>query len=221
MYLKVPASTRSLPPGKSWIAINTAASAGSTGNGMNFSGGVGAASFGNLDGGGVNPADLLASLTAVSGNVTKLGAATVRGVPVTEFRVNVDPAKAARMPGWEGASFREFASSLGNGDLPVDVWVDSQNLVRQMQVSQPVSHSPTTITFVQVVDFYDFGVPVRISAPPAAQVVTESSASGSASGGVSIGSVSYSLGFKGQAGMSPAHVPSPASPAQAVPPNSP
>jgi hypothetical protein len=58
------------------------------------------------------PADLLASLTAISGSVTKQGTATIRGVPVTQYRVNIDLAKAAaRVPGWERASFRESGSA--------------------------------------------------------------------------------------------------------------
>jgi hypothetical protein len=191
-YIKFPASAEALPHGKSWIAVDASASADGSLAGMGVAEGIGAF-FGSPDGGGVNPADLLASLTAISGNVTKLGAATVRGVPVTEFRVNVDPAKAAaRLPGWERPSFRDFASSLGTGDIPVDVWVDGQNLVRRMQVSlhPPAgTGAPTGGTLVQVTDFYDFGVPVRVSAPPAAQVastsqfISGSSASASGSSG--------------------------------------
>jgi hypothetical protein len=44
---------------------------------------------------------------------------------VTEYRVNIDLAKAAaRVPGWERASFKEFAQSLGTSTIPVNVWVD-------------------------------------------------------------------------------------------------
>jgi hypothetical protein len=217
VYIRVPVGSGTLPHGKSWIAIDTGASAGDSPTGMNVL-------LGGLGSDGVNPADLLASLTAVSGNVTKLGAATVRGVPVTEFRVNVDVAKAAaRLPGWERAGFRDFASNLGTGDIPVDVWVDSQNLVRQMQLSL---HPPTGtgasagMTIVQVTDFYDFGVPVRVSAPPAAQVASMPG-SGFTSG--SCASCSSFAGFGGSSGSSgssgsptPPRVSGTLSPAQAA-----
>jgi len=194
-YIRIPAGAGALPRGKSWIAIDTGDSADSSLAGMG-------ALFGGSGIDGVNPADLLASLTAVSGNVTKLGAATVRGVPVTEFRVDVDPAKAAaRLPLWERASFRDFASSLGTGDIPVDVWVDSQNLVRQMQVSlHPSAGTGASAgeTLVQVTDFYDFGVPVRVSAPPAAQVASMSQMTTGSS--VSFSGMTGSSGSTGSTG---------------------
>jgi hypothetical protein len=203
VYIKVPGSAGGLPHGKSWIAVDTGNSADSSFAGMGAAEGIGAF-FGSSDGDGADPADLLASLTAISGNVTKLGAATVRGVPVTEFRVNVDLAKAAtRLPGWERAGVRDFASSLGTSDIPVEVWVDGQNLVRRMQVSlhPPASTgTPAGTTYVQVTDFYDFGVPVRVSAPPAAQVASMSQMTSGSSvsfGGMSSVSSGSSGGFSG------------------------
>ena len=86
-------------------------------------------------GGGTDPADLLASLTAISSGVTNLGTTTIRGVQVTGFRVDIDPAKAAaRVPRWERAGFLGFTGSLGPGAIPVDVWVDGQNLVRRVKL---------------------------------------------------------------------------------------
>ena len=129
MYIKVPAGAgASLPKGKSWIVADQGMAGGPA------SSGLGVALPGPLGAGNGDPADLLASLTAISGSVTKQGTATIRGVPVTEYRVNTDLAKAAaRVPGWERASFREFAQSLGTGTIPVYVWVDSQHLVRRMR----------------------------------------------------------------------------------------
>lgn len=164
-YVKFPSGSGSLPDGKSWIALKTGTSEG----------------FGNsLLGpfGGTDPADLLASLTAVSASVTRLGPATIRGVKVTGFRVEVDPSKAAaRVPSQERAGFQEFASSLGRGTIPVDVWVDSQNLVRRVKLSLHLpdgngTSGPTQM--VEVTDFYDFGVPVRVSPPPASQTASMS-----------------------------------------------
>lgn len=171
MYIKMPAGDgTSLPKGKSWIAV---------GPGMPgdlAASGLGGALPGPLGAGNGDPADLLASLTAISGSVTKHGTATIRDVQVTQYRVNIDLAKAAaRVPGWERASFKEFAQSLGTGTIPVDVWVDSHNLVRRMREalhmpSEPGTPAGTVVT--QTTDFYDFGVSVRVSAPPAAEVAS-------------------------------------------------
>jgi len=154
-----------MPDGKSWIALGTGTS-----------GGLGSSLFGPF--GGTDPADLLASLTAVSSSVTSLGPTTIRGVKVTGFRVDIDPAKAAaRIPSRERAGFREFISSLGSGPIPVDVWVDSQNLVRRVKLSLHLPDGEGTSAkthMVEVTDFYDFGVPVRVSAPPASQIASMS-----------------------------------------------
>ncbi len=164
-YIKIPGGAGGmLPHGKSWIAVNAGTSGGLESSLLS--------SFG----GGTDPADLLASLTAISASVTDLGTATIRGVRVTGFRVDVDPAKAAaRVPRSERAGFLQFTGSLGSGLIPVEVWVDNQNLVRQVKLSM---HLPgglgatASAQMVQVTDFYDFGVPVRVSAPPASQIAS-------------------------------------------------
>jgi hypothetical protein len=164
-YIKLPGGSGPMPDGKSWVALDTG-----TPDGLDTS------LFGPF--GGTDPADLLASLTAISASVTSLGPATIRGVKVTGFRVDIDPAKAAaRVPGWERAGFRQFISSLGTGPIPVDVWVDGQNLVRQVKLTLHLpggQGAPASTQMVQVTDFYDFGVPVRVSAPPASQVASMS-----------------------------------------------
>ena len=171
MYIKMPAGAgASLPKGKSWIAVDPGALGDLTASGLE------GALPGPFGAGNSDPADLLASLTAISGGVTKQGTATIGGVPVTQYRVNVDLAKAAaRVPGWERASFNEFAQSLGAGTVPVDVWVDSHNLVRRMREALHVPGdlgTPAGTVVTQTTDFYDFGVPVRVSAPPAAEVAS-------------------------------------------------
>jgi hypothetical protein len=166
-YIKVPGGAGGpLSHGKAWIAVDA---------GMPGGPGAGGSLLGP-PGTGTDPADLLASLTAISSSVTRLGTSAIRGVPVTGFGVDVDPAKAAaRLPRWERASFVEFAQTLGRGAIPVDVWVDEQNLVRRVTLSLHLpggAGAPAGARFVEATDFYDFGVPVRVSAPPAAQVAS-------------------------------------------------
>jgi hypothetical protein len=144
------------------------------------------------DGGG-DPADLLAALTAISSGVTKIGTAIIRGVPVTGFAIKVDPAKAAGIPTADQAAVKALATSFGAAEIPVDVWVDGQNLVRREKLTLPLpggSGAPAGSSLTVTTDFYDFGEPVQVSAPPASQVDTEkfpfaagsSSVSGSGSG---------------------------------------
>jgi hypothetical protein len=203
-YVKISSLGSALPHGKTWLAIDT-------GNAGLASGMLGP--FGSTD----NPADLLASLTSVAGSERNLGRAVVRGVPVTEYQVNIDPAKmAAKVPASERTSLREFAQALGKGAIPVDVWVDGQNMVRQVRLSL---HMPSSIDgtpglgnfrISETIDFYDFGVPVRVSAPPATQVTDMSGALGSSA--VSVGS---SVGSASASAMASAMPPPPAVPGSA------
>lgn len=164
-----------LPNGKTWFVIS---------DGMLGGTGAGAA-LGQFSpfGGSADPADLLKSLTGIAGSVKKVGTATIRGVTVTEYQVNIDPAKAAaRLPSSRRAGFRQFAATLGSGVIPVDVWVDGQNLVRRIQVSVHLpadSGVPAGARLTESIDFYDFGVPVRVTAPPASQVASVSQIAGS------------------------------------------
>ena len=171
VYIKMPAEGgASLPKGKSWIAL-----------GPGMPGDLAASALGGglpgpFGGGSGNPADLLTSLTAISGSVKKQGTATIGGALTTHYRVNIDLAKAAaKLPAWEQASFKEFTQSLGARTIPVDVWVDRHNLVRRMREALPmpgIAGPPKGTVLTQTTDFYDFGVPVRVSAPPAAQVAS-------------------------------------------------
>jgi hypothetical protein len=196
MYIKVPAAVSGsgfvgsgLPKGKSWVALPDAASGDSSYSAL----------FGPFDGGG-DPAGLLESLTAASSSVTKLGPSVIRGVPVTGFSLKIDPAKAgAKIPAADRAAIEASLKSFGTAQIPVDVWVDSQNLVRREKLSLAMptgSGAPAGTKITMTTDFYDFGVPVRVSAPPASQVAQESQliTSGSASGSSSASASGSSAG---------------------------
>lgn len=208
VYVKVPADgSAALPHGKTWLVMD-AGSAGPLDS-----------PFGEF-GGGSDPTDMLASLTAIAGSERVLGATRVRGVPVTGYQVNIDPSKlAARAPAAERASLRQFAQSLGKSTVPVDVWVDNENEVRQVRLS-PRTPGGTMIPgnprLTLTVDFYDFGVPVDVSAPPAAQVTSLGAAGmGEVSGGIiSSASASAVASVLPVASLTPG-------PAGAVPPGAP
>lgn len=166
VYVKLSAGDGLAPPrGKSWFVIS---------DGM--LGGTSAAGALGPFAGGADPADLLTTLTGIAGSEKKVGTATVRGVAVTEYQVNIDPAKAAaHLPSSQRASFRQFAAALGSSAIPVDVWVDNQNLVRRIQVSLHLpagSGVPAGARVTESADFYDFGLPVHVTAPPPSQVAS-------------------------------------------------
>jgi hypothetical protein len=192
-YVKLPGGATTngggLPKGKTWVAVPDGTS--------------GASAMLMLGASGGDPADLLAALTAMSSGVSKIGTATIRGVPVTGFAIKVDPAKATTgILGTDRAGVEALAKAFGTAEIPIDVWVDGQNLVRRERLTLPIpggSGAPAGSHLVLTTDFYDFGVPVRVTAPPASQVAAEGSqfavgsggtnGSGSGSGSVSSSSV--------------------------------
>ena len=103
-------------------------------------------------------------------DVQDLGIEDVRGEPATHIqgilrlkRALKDATKADREK--LEASFEPFEE----GPVPVDVWLDGQNRLRRfsMQVHAPDSSSDIVVS----VDYFEFGVPVTVAAPPAAEVI--------------------------------------------------
>jgi hypothetical protein len=193
VYVKLPA-----PPGvpflkrKSWLGISLPSRAAGAGVPFLPLGGVSA-----------NPMDLLSALTMIGSKVTALGPATVRGVAVTHYRVNVNLAKAeAHQRPQARAEFRSFVSSVGLATLRVDVWVDGQARVRRIAISLPMPRSsglPAGFRVSETADYYDFGIPVQVSAPPAREVLSTGAFSQSFSIAVSGSGASF-----GQASPPPA-----------------
>jgi hypothetical protein len=183
LYVKLPeAPGAPFPQGKVWAEISLPRRAED-----------GSLPFLPLGDVNANPMDLLSALTVIASKVTDLGPATIRGVAVTHYRVSVDLAKAeAHQRPQARAEFHSFARSVGSATLPVNVWVDGQARVSRIAISLPMPHGlgmPAGFRVSETVDYYDFGVPVQVSAPPASEVMRAGefrqsiSVSGSSSGG--------------------------------------
>jgi hypothetical protein len=116
---------------------------------------------------------MLAYLRATSGKIEKVGTEKIRGVETTHYRAKVDLDKvAAQAPPslrkTYRASIQSLKQGLGTDTIPVDVWVDGDNLVRRLAEHLPVAQGGK-IDFS--VDFYDFGAPVSIAPPPASETL--------------------------------------------------
>jgi hypothetical protein len=62
------------------------------------------------------------------------------------------------------------------------VWIDGQGQVRQEDLTVAATSGSTAVSADVTVQYYDFGAPVDLVAPPAGQVVDFSSISGAPSG---------------------------------------
>lgn len=117
----------------------------------------------------VRPAQLVAFLSTVS-DVEKIGTGEERGVPVTRYRARLDVERALNeLPERErvilGETIREYWTDGATAGIPVDLAVDAEGRLSRVTVIVP-DDTPL------VLEFYDYGVVVKPTAPPADEVVT-------------------------------------------------
>lgn len=174
VYVKLPSQVAAkLPGGKPWIEIdlNQLGHAAGIQNLTSLFGGSGS----------TNPGQFLQYLRATStAGVKKLGTGRVDGVKATQYRASIDLLKApASAPAAERASLRQAVSSLekltGLRTIPVDVWVDSQHLVRRVTMAYTITASGQTVHSQLRLDFLSYGSQPVPAAPPSSQVKNASS----------------------------------------------
>ena len=167
-YVQVPASQRGTVPGhKPWVSVNMNKVAHAKLHGASTQ----LAAPNTSD-----PGQALAQLAAVTSGVSKEGAATVAGVPVTGYRAQLSLGKLASqvqsMYGAQAAQgVRQQEQKIGTS-LPVQVWVDAQHLVRQIRYQVPVpaaAGGASGGSATETMTFTSFGGPVTITPPPASQ----------------------------------------------------
>lgn len=174
-YVRFPALDDQLPDGKSWIRANEGDSSGRTG--FDF---AELEQFAETD-----PRDLLDSLRAVTSDVETVGSEQLRGVDTTHYRAVIDPVELAKLA---PSTDREKSESLvdqiaaqsGLGPIPVDVWVDETGLVRKLSMSFSATEPGTSQSSEVSLSFelWDYGEPIDIDLPPAAQVADASAVRG-------------------------------------------
>jgi predicted small lipoprotein YifL len=163
LYMHAPTLAQQLPGGQEWLKVNVEALAKSRR--------IDLGQFRQLT--QSDPAQMLAYLRAAGGKIEKVGEEKVRGVDTTHYKAEVDLDKVAgQAPPSLRQAFRTSIQSLERGlgthTIPVDVWVDENDLVRRLEEHLPVAGGGK-IDFA--VDFFDFGTPVSVTPPPAAQTL--------------------------------------------------
>jgi hypothetical protein len=127
--------------------------------------------------GGSDPSQMLSYLNAASDSIDRVGTEDVRGTPTTRYHVVVDLLKVANaVPAAKQAAvrrtFRREVALLGTHTMPIDVWIDSRGLVRRehFDITMTPPSATTPVGMEMTIEFFDFGAPVHIVAPPARQV---------------------------------------------------
>ena len=167
-YMRLPFLASELPDGKEWVLLDLAKAAQL--RGMDFGD---MQSFAK----GSDPRQTLDYLRSISGELTNLGTEEVRGVPTTHYFAAVDwqkaLARAARDSGQAGVLAQLQNMPAAVASVPVDVWVDADNLVRRMKMAFSFGTAGQSEQAKASIDMelFDYGRPVTVEAPPAADVV--------------------------------------------------
>ncbi len=170
-YMRMPLLADKLPGGKEWVRLDLEKAASLQGLDLE-----------QLEGfaKGSDPRQMLDFLRSVSSEVTRIGTEEVRGVETTHYFAVVDFRKAladlARTSG-EQSLFTQFGGFTGAlQNLPVDVWVDADNLVRRMNMDLSFAVPGQGEAKASVaMELFDYGQPVSVDVPSASDTVDVSS----------------------------------------------
>jgi hypothetical protein len=160
LWMKSELFSAALPEGKEWLKVDI----GKAGMrlGFNFKAVM-----------GTTPADVLKQLQRTSEPIETVGEEEIDGVETTHYRASIDPAKipaADRLQRLSGSRYR-----------PIDVWVDGDDLVRQVRFDYTAKVDPAQTTRARVrltMKLFDFGTTVDVEPPPASLVVDATEAAG-------------------------------------------
>jgi hypothetical protein len=171
-YMKFPAMSSELPAGKSWVRM----AAGETAELKGFD-------FSQLEDMTENdPRKMLDFLRAAGGAIETVGTEELRGTTTTHYRVTVDLAEYEKLvPESEREELGTMAGDLleesGLAELPVDIWLDEEGLVRRLAMSFSGTQPGTTekVDGSMTFELWDYGEQLDIELPPPAQVVEAAS----------------------------------------------
>lgn len=130
---------------------------------------------GTTFGASTDPTSFSASLGSAGDDVQRVGAEKVRDADTTHYRGTIDVQKA--LSATEGVARKQVEATLGRTGLksvPFDAWIDGQGRLRKYLLTLDLPASAATggqpVKNSTQVELYDFGTPVRVTAPPAASV---------------------------------------------------
>ena len=163
-YVSSPLFESALPAGKTWISGDLEKIGR---HGVDL-GQLGA--FGKSD-----PRDMLDLLRAVSGDLEQVGDDEIRGVATTHYRTTLDADElGAQLANTEAKGladgFADTIRSSGLEEVPIDVWVDEDSLLRRLEMTIELEQLGSKAESSFSMDLFDYGEPVDVTPPSAAQV---------------------------------------------------
>ena len=142
LYVHLPATLAAKIPGtaaKPWLAVNLAALRAKLGASPSRSSSL-----------TTMPGNVLSALGTVA-TVTRVGTATIRNTPTTEYVADLQIAKLAAIdPALSAVQAAKLEAALPNGTMPIAIWLDAEGRVRQVHLRLvlpvPIRSTPATGT---------------------------------------------------------------------------
>lgn len=167
IYMRTPAAAQQLGAKKPWLRVDVKQAGQALG--------IDPSRLGQL--GGNDPRQMLDQIRSVSGDVEKLGTEKVRGADTTKYRADVDIRRYPdRLPPAQREQARVAVEKLveqtGSATYPMTLWIGDDDLVRRVRIEYDfeLPGQEEKASFSMTMEFFDFGVPVDVSPPPAKDV---------------------------------------------------
>lgn len=124
-----------------------------------------------------DPTQALEYLAGVSDDIREDGKEDVRGTATTRYRgtLNLEKAKEGQASPEVKDALDEAIKRLGVATIPATVWIDDDGRLRKLVYDFDLSKlkeaaaAGATGTMTTTFEMFDFGVPVDVAAPPAAE----------------------------------------------------
>lgn len=117
-------------------------------------------------GASTDPRDLLEFLSAVGEEIEEVGTEEVRGVETTRYHVELSVEQLVEQVAEDAreAARRGFEQA-GIETLPMDVWIDGDDLPRRVGTSFESAQGGASFDMEMTVEFFDYGEPVDVELP--------------------------------------------------------
>jgi hypothetical protein len=157
VYIQSPLFAGLTGQGKQWVKVDLGA--------------LGTGGPTDLGAGQSDPTKMLDYLRGLSSGVTRVGADDIRGVQATHYHAETSLEKALeRLPESQRAGFEAMARTVGAKPIPIDVWVDGDGHIVRIRTATDLTVNGGSVQSDVQLDYFDFGVPVNVEAPPKDQV---------------------------------------------------
>jgi hypothetical protein len=150
IYMRGPAFDPALPPGKKWLSFDLQT--------MGEQMGIDFSQLMQSQSDPVQGIEYLAGAT----DVEEVGTEKIRGVDTTHYEAIIDYEALGNEKPELAETLDQIVELLGVSRVPVEVWLDDDDLVRKMVMEMSM---PAMGDMMYAMEFYDYGTPVDIDVP--------------------------------------------------------